>query len=169
MRIYNAMLPDVPAIHDVIAYYSQDGTLLARDVAELSENIRDFLVAEEDGVFLGCGALHLYGTHLAEVRSIAVWPQCKGMGAGRRLLEGLLAEARQHGVNCVCMFTRLPDFFAHMGFRPVEKTELPDKIYKDCVNCPRLENCDEVAMYRGKLPGFAILPRPEKGLENFPI
>lgn len=169
MRVRKAILPDVDAIHDVIASYSLDGTLLPRDVAELSENIRDFMVAEEDGEIAGCAALHLYGVHLAEIRSIAVWPRYKGYGAGRQLVEGLLAEARQQHVTCVCMFTRLPDFFAHMGFREVEKHLLPDKIYKDCVNCPRKEDCDEVAMFRGKLPGFAILPRPEKGLESFPL
>ena len=96
MRVRKAILPDVDAIHDVIASYSLDGTLLPRDVAELSENIRDFMVAEEDGEIAGCAALHLYGVHLAEIRSIAVWPRYKGYGAGRQLVEGLLAEAPEH-------------------------------------------------------------------------
>ena len=29
---------------------------------------------------------------------------------------------------------------------------LPDKIYKDCVYCPRLMHCDEIAMVQGKIP-----------------
>ena len=101
---------------------------------------------------LGCGALHLYGTHLAEIRSIAVWPRCKGTGAGRVLMDALLEEAEQHHVHCVCLFTRIPKFFAHMGFTEAKREELPDKIYKDCANCPKLHACDEVAMYRGELP-----------------
>ena len=49
-----------------------DGTLLKRPFAEICENIRDFTVAESDGgVFLGCGALHLYGPHLS--RSVLSW------------------------------------------------------------------------------------------------
>jgi amino-acid N-acetyltransferase len=41
---------------------------------------------------------------------------------------------------------------------------MPDKIYKDCHVCPRFHNCDEVAMVRGKLPRFAILPEPANWL-----
>ncbi len=66
--------------------------------------------------WLGCGALHLYGTHLAEIRSIAVWPNYQGAGAGRLLVDALLEEAEQHHVDCVCLFTRIPAFFAHLGF-----------------------------------------------------
>ena len=136
--------------------------LLPRSLAEICENIRDFTVVVEDDQILGCGALHLYGQHLAEVRSIAVFPEHAGRGSGRQVVEALLEEAALHRVHCVCLFTRIPEFFAHMGFAEVEREELPDKIYKDCANCPKLQACDEVAMYRGELPHFAILPRPEK-------
>jgi amino-acid N-acetyltransferase len=34
---------------------------------------------------------------------------------------------------------------------------MPDKIYKDCQNCPRLYACDEVAMVRGPVPSMAML------------
>jgi len=34
---------------------------------------------------------------------------------------------------------------------------MPDKMYKDCCNCPRLNSCDEVAMVRGELPKISIL------------
>ena len=58
---------------------------------------------------------------------------------------------------CVCLFTRIPDFFFHFGFRVADRTALPDKIYKDCQTCPRLYACDEVAMVRGPLPRIAVL------------
>ena len=74
------MLRDAEQIHDLIASYSGDGTLLPRTLPEICENIRDFVVVEEDGRIIGCGALHLYGPHLAEVRSIAVYPGSKGQG-----------------------------------------------------------------------------------------
>jgi amino-acid N-acetyltransferase len=77
-------------------------------------------------------------------------------------VDALLEEAEQHHVDCVCLFTRIPAFFAHLGFGEAKREELPDKIYKDCANCPKLHECDEVAMYRGELPQFAILPRPAK-------
>jgi amino-acid N-acetyltransferase len=161
MHTRNATLPDVERIHEIIGMYSHDGTLLPRTVAELCENIRDFVVAVDGkGTIVGCGALHLYGQHLAEVRSIAVDPMLQGRGAGRMLMDALLAEAARHQVSCVCLFTRIPEFFAQVGFAVASRELLPDKIYKDCLSCPRLHACDEIAMYRGELPTFAILRDP---------
>jgi amino-acid N-acetyltransferase len=151
-------LQDAVNIFELVNSLSGDGTLLRRSYAEICENVRDFFIAEsEAGVFLGCGALHLYGPHLAEVRSIVVKPEAKGQGAGGRLLVGLLEEAEKQGVVSVCLFTRIPDFFFHFGFRIADRTTLPDKIYKDCQACPRLYACDEVAMVRGPLPRIAVL------------
>jgi amino-acid N-acetyltransferase len=152
LRTRNAILPDVEHIHAIIGPYAEKGTLLPRTIPELCENVRDFVVAERDGVIVGCGALHLYGMHLAEIRSIAVAPEAKGLGAGRKLVEALLNEAERHHATCVCLFTRIPDFFAHMGFSIARREELPDKIYKDCVHCPNLLCCDEIAMVRGPIP-----------------
>src|ERR1700752_3640303 len=72
MHTREALLPDAERIHDLISSYSTDGTLLPRSLAEICENVRDFTVLEEAGHIIGCGALHLYGTHLAEIRSITV-------------------------------------------------------------------------------------------------
>jgi len=145
-------LPDVEKIHAIIRSYSGNGTLLPRTMAELCENVRDFLVAELDGVVVGCGALHIYGPHLSEIRSIAVEPSAKKLGAGRMLVKALLEESELHKISCVCLFTRIPDFFAKMGFGIATREELPNKIYKDCVHCPNLNACDEIAMYRGEIP-----------------
>jgi len=157
MRTRRAVLPDVEQIHALIAQYSPDGTLLPRSLAELSENVRDFVVVEEEGEIISCGALHFYGRHLTEIRSIAVSPKHKGKGAGRVLIDALLEEAEYHRITCVCLFTRIPDFFAKFGFEYARREELPDKIYKDCLKCPRLHACDEVAMYRGTLPKIAAV------------
>jgi len=152
LRTRSATLPDVEAIHAIIQPYADKGTLLPRSIAELCENVRDFVVAEHNGEIVGCGALHLYGMHLAEIRSIAVTPASKGLGAGRKLVEALMAEAERHHVTCVCLFTRIPEFFSHMGFSVATREALPDKIYKDCMHCPLLYACDEIAMFRGELP-----------------
>ena len=164
MLVRKALLQDASNIYDLVNSLSGDGTLLKRAFAEICENIRDFTVAESDGgVFLGCGALHLYGPHLCEVRSIVVKPEAKGQGAGGRILGALIEEAEEHGIQSVCLFTRIPDFFFKYGFRTVEdKSELPDKIFKDCQNCPRLHRCDEVAMVRGRIPRMSILG-PKRG------
>ena len=152
MRTRGAVLPDAEQVQSLIAAYSGDGTLLPRSLAEICENIRDFVVLEYDSRIIGCGALHLYGMHLAEVRSIAVRPEAKGHGAGRLVVKALLKEAERHKVSCVCLFTRIPDFFGRLGFTVGSREELPDKIYKDCIHCPRFYACDEIAMVRGQIP-----------------
>jgi len=93
MHTRKAILPDASRIHALISAYAGDGTLLPRSLAEICENVRDFVVLEDGGVIIGCGALHLYGPHLAEVRSILVKPEAKHQGAGSKLLRALLDEA----------------------------------------------------------------------------
>ena len=103
MRARRALLPDAEAIRTLIEEFSFDGTLLPRSLAEICENIRDFAVVESFSAagpdIIGCGALHLYGTHLAEIRSIAVRPSAQGLGAGRLLVKALFEEADLHRVS----------------------------------------------------------------------
>ncbi len=169
MHARNAKLPDAFAIEQLIHVHVGDGTLLPRSLSEICENIRDFIVVENEGEIVGCGALHLYGMHLAEVRSITVTNQSKGRGAGRVLIDALMKEAKKQSVTCVCLFTRIPDFFAKMGFKEVEKEALPDKALKDCVKCPRVNACDEIAMYLGTLPKQAGIRRPRAAQNYVPL
>src|SRR5271157_1291681 len=110
MRARNAKLPDSFAIEQLIQVHVGDGTLLPRSLRDICENIRDFIVVENEGEIVGCGALHLYGLHLAEIRSITVTSNSKGKGAGRVLVDALMKEAERQSVTCVCLFTRIPDF-----------------------------------------------------------
>jgi amino-acid N-acetyltransferase len=169
MRTRKAILPDAQRIHALITAYAGDGTLLPRTLAEICENVRDFVVLEDAGAIIGCGALHLYGPHLAEIRSITVSPTQQGKGGGGHLVKALLAEAKKHRVSCTCLFTRAPEFFARLGFSTAQREDLPDKIYKDCHVCPRFHACDEVAMVRGELPKFAILPEPANWLVKLQV
>jgi amino-acid N-acetyltransferase len=146
IRTRKALLPDAPAIHALIAHYANQDVLLPRTIGEICENARDFTVVEQNGRVIGCGALHLYGQHLAEARSIAVAREAQGQGAGSKLVDALLKEARQHQVAQVCLFTRSPEYFGRLGFVEVPHAVLPDKIFKDCRNCPMFTRCDEKAM-----------------------
>lgn len=169
MHARSAKLPDAFAIEQLIQVHVGDGTLLPRSLSEICENIRDFIVVENEGEIVGCGALHLYGMHLAEVRSITVTNRSKGRGAGRVLIDALLKEAKKQSVTCVCLFTRIPDFFAKMGFVEVEKEALPDKALKDCVKCPRVNACDEIAMYIGTLPKHSRVRKPQVARNYVPL
>ena len=159
MRARKARLPDAPRIYDLIAGHAAEQTLLPRSLPEICEHIRDFTVVEIWGKsvarpseVVGCGALHLYGPDLAELRSIAVKRARQRQGAGQRLVEILLAEARAQGVGCVCLFTHIPEYFSRFGFVTVDHRSLPEKAWKDCFQCPRLHCCNETAMVLGSLP-----------------
>ena len=169
MHTREALLPDSARIHQLISAYANDGTLLARTLAEISENVRDFMVLEESGQVIGCGALHLYGPHLAEIRSITVDGSHQKRGGGELLVESLMSEARKHRVSCICLFTRSPQFFAKLGFEAARRDDLPDKINRDCRACPRYQCCDEVAMVKGEIPRFRLLPEPTRSLVRLPL
>jgi amino-acid N-acetyltransferase len=159
MLTRKAQLQDVRSIHQLIHSFTHDGTLLPRRYAEICENIDTFTIVETNsGQFLGCAALHVYGQHLAEIRSIAVRPEANGHGAGGLLVHALLDQAEARGIRCVCLFTRIPGFFEHFHFRVAEHRAFPDKVQKDCMHCIRRNACDEIAMVVGELPAPGKIP-----------
>ena len=141
-----AVMRDIPGILALINGYAAQGIMLPRTEFEMSEAIRDFTVAERAGEFLGCGALHFYSPTVAEIRSLAV--RQKTHGAGRRLVEALLAEAQIYELDAVFAFTYVVEFFKKTGFHVVERGVLPLKAWKDCLRCPKFHACDETAMLR---------------------
>jgi amino-acid N-acetyltransferase len=159
MRTRKAQLQDARSIHHLIDSFICDGTLLRRSYAEICANIHTFTIVETSSrQFIGCAALHVYGPHLAEIRSIVVHPDTKGHGAGGLLVHALLDQAEASGIKCVCLFTRIPAFFEHFHFRIAERQALPDKVLKDCIHCARRNACDEIAMAIGELPAPGALP-----------
>src|SRR5438128_2672632 len=96
VAVRKAAMRDIPRILSLINSYAAKGIMLPRTEFEMSENIRDFSVAYDGGVLVGCGALHFYTPVSAEVRSLAVLPELKQQGVGRALVEALEAEAREN-------------------------------------------------------------------------
>jgi amino-acid N-acetyltransferase len=163
LRTRKAQLQDARCIHQLIHSFTHDGTLLPRRYAEICANIATFTVVETDShKFIGCAALHVYGPHLAEIRSIVVHPNAKGQGAGGLLVQALLEQAQASGIKCVCLFTRIPAFFEHFHFRIADHQVFRDKVLKDCAHCARRNACDEIAMAIGELP--APSDRPSSSL-----
>ncbi|MBM3815057.1 MAG: N-acetyltransferase [Acidimicrobiia bacterium] len=148
MRIRQATMRDIPKLLALINNYAADGIMLPRTEFELAEGIRDFQVAESGRQILGCGALHYYTRSSGEIRSLAVSPSAKGSGVGRKLVEALEEEARMCGVSSLFAFTYVADFFARLGFQQVDRALLPLKAWKDCLRCPKFQNCDEIAVMK---------------------
>jgi amino-acid N-acetyltransferase len=159
LQTRQAQLQDAPSIYQLIDSFTCDGTLLRRSYLEICTNIHTFTIVETGSrQFIGCAALHVYGQHLAEIRSIVVHPDTKGHGAGSLLVHALLDQAQASGIRCVCLFTRIPAFFEHFHFRITEHQALRDKVLKDCIHCARRNACDEIAMAIGELPAPRAMP-----------
>ncbi len=158
--IRKASLTDIPVILDLINAYAAQGIMLPRTEFEMAENIRDFIVAFDNGRLAGCGALHFYTASSGEVRSLAFDPAAKTKGIGRALVESLEREARVEGLYSIFAFTYVAGFFAKLGFEEVDRGELPLKAWKDCLRCPKFQACDEIAVLKRlkaeapQAPGF---------------
>ena len=149
ITVERARLEDVEAMKAILDDYARTGDLLARSRLSLYESIRDFFVAKDDrGEIVGLCALHISWIDLAEVRSLAVKRDLHGRGIGRALVERCLADAEDLGLHRVFALTYRPTFFAALGFHSIEKSELPHKVWQDCVHCPKFPDCDEVAVLR---------------------
>ncbi len=123
--------------------------VLPRNVGELQENYKNFLIAcDGTGAMVGMGALRPFGDGLFEVRSLAVSPEHQGEGIGGVLVRALLEKARSltPPAKCVFTLTKRPHFFEMLGFVPVPKESFPLKIWADCRICPKRECCDETAL-----------------------
>lgn len=146
MKIRKATVSDIKLIHKLINEFAKKGEMLPRSLNELYENIRDFLIAEDNNEIKGVCALHILWEDLAEIRSLAVKKELQKKGIGSLLVKKCLKEAKKLGVNKVFVLTYIPEFFKKTGFRELDKSKLPQKIWGDCIRCPKFPECDEVAL-----------------------
>lgn len=143
-----ATFADVDEIHDLIAGYAAQGVMLPKPHSTLYEALREFVVAVdvESKKIVGVGALHLTWNELAEVRSMAVNENYSRQGIGSSIVKKLLEEGQTLGVKNFFTLTYRPEFFKSLGFTITTKESLPHKIWKECIDCPKFPNCDEIAM-----------------------
>ena len=159
LAIRPARIADAGTILKLVHELAVQQILLPRSPASVIENIRDFSIAEVDGTFAGCGALHMVWSDLAEIRSVAIDPKHQGLGIGRKLVGRLVAEAEDMGIPRLFAFTYVQGFFEKMGFVVVPHGSLPHKVFNDCLHCPKFTACDEIAMER-------VLREPEPSDDN---
>ncbi|MCR5439302.1 MAG: N-acetyltransferase [Selenomonas sp.] len=149
MKYRKATFDDVEAIYALVSDYATDGVMLARSRNTLYETLRDMVIAENDeGEIVGVGGLHLIWDRLAEIRTMAVSPKMTRQGIGAEIVTRLIDEGKALGVEKFFTLTYKPGFFQTLGFRTITKEELPHKVWKECIDCPKFPNCDEIAMIR---------------------
>ncbi|QGY39864.1 N-acetyltransferase [Pseudodesulfovibrio cashew] len=147
--IRKARIEDVKAIHGLLMHREEhEGLVLPRSFSQLYSHLRDFfVVVDDDGKVIGCCALNIIWDNLAEIRSLVVDPVHRGKRLGRKLVEACLSEAVTLGIYKVYTLTEQTAFFAHLGFEPEDMDQLNQKVFTDCLNCPRFpDHCNEVAM-----------------------
>lgn len=145
-NIEKAKIGDVKEMHRLINNFAGKDEMLPRPLSEIYENLRDYFVIREEDRLIGCAALHLMWSDIAEIKSVAVTEENQRSGLGRRLVDACLDEAREIGLPKVFCLTYKPDFFKQFGFIEVDKMKLPRKVWTECYKCPKFPDCDEVAM-----------------------
>ncbi|HSQ84278.1 MAG TPA: N-acetyltransferase [Desulfobacterales bacterium] len=148
--IRKATIKDIKAIHALLHQYGREGQLLPRPLSVLYDHVRDFTVYfdNKDGGVLGCCALQFCWDDLAEIRSLAVHPEHVRKGIGSKLVEHALSDAKSFGIQKVFALTYRPSFFNRFGFQQIDRSELPIKIWADCIACIKFPDCDEIAMMK---------------------
>lgn len=152
MLIRKAVMSDTESIYKLISEYAKEGKLLARTYASIYEDLQSFVVAVLNNEVVGISSLTILDRNLAEVRSLAVSPAYVGKGIGKALVKQIIKETGNLEITKLISLTYQIEFFSKLGFNQVDKNELPQKMWKDCITCPKLHSCDETAMLMNVLP-----------------
>ncbi|HNT33420.1 MAG TPA: N-acetyltransferase [bacterium] len=145
-HIRRAHVTEVTAIKSLIDRQVTKNLMLPRALNEIYQNLRDFFVYFRDDRVVGCVALHIVWENLAEVRSLAVEEDYRGLGLGKYLVERAVEDARELSIPRVFALTYVPDFFEKLGFRRIDKMELPHQVWADCVKCHKFPDCGEIPL-----------------------
>jgi amino-acid N-acetyltransferase len=145
MIIRDARVADVPRINALISSHAEVDRMLFRSVADIYDNLQTFVVAEESGRVMGCCALQVVWSDLAEVKSLAVDANSFGKGIGTAMVAELVRKAKGLGVQKVFALTLETGFFEKVGFKRIDTELLPMKVWSDCSRCSKQDHCDEIA------------------------
>jgi len=147
MTIRPARIPDAAEICELVNHYAERGRMLHRSLESVYDALREFHVAVDDaGRIVACCAVDIFWADLAEVKSLAVRPSACGAGIGGRLIQAAIADARRLGVRRLFSLSYEQAFFERHGFAVIDRHALPEKVWRECFACPKVDACDETAM-----------------------
>ncbi len=148
MKIIKATVKDAKDIHTMVNRFAKRDDMLPRALNEIYENIRDYFICIDDGKIVAIAALHVLWDDLAEIRSIAVSTKHRNKGVGKKLIKRCMKDAAALGINRVFALTFHPEYFIKQGFEDIDKNDLPHKIWRDCLKCPKFPDCTESAVIK---------------------
>lgn len=172
--ISKATLADIRPLHKFLVDASKEGEILPRSLNELYHYVRDYFIyrPRKGAPIEGAAALHICWEDLAEIRNLYVKKEIRGKGIGEDLVSVCLEEARALGVGRVFALTYRKGFFTRLGFHEYEKSDLPNKVWVDCLQCMKFPDCDEEAVIfdlekdkfkRIKKPTKKVIYRKKRG------
>ena len=125
-KIRSMVHTDIPAVLAVMRPFVESGKLLPRTEDSLAAAVNDYVVYELDGGVHACAALHIYPDGQAEIAAVAVDENFAHMGIGPKLIEELLARAKQKNAKSIfIMTTQAADWFERLGFVEDKIDSLP--------------------------------------------
>jgi amino-acid N-acetyltransferase len=139
-------MSDIETMAALINFYAEKGEMLHRTIPSMYQKIREYTLVENDRTIVAVGGLHILWNDLAEICSLAVHPEKINTGLGSSLVKKLIQEGRALGIEKIFALTYQPLFFEKCGFTRIDKDELPQKVWTECINCPKFPNCDEIAL-----------------------
>jgi amino-acid N-acetyltransferase len=128
--VRRARISDVRAIKALVDHYAGQ-VLLAKQLVTLYEDVQEFWVARRGGEVVGCAALHVLWEDLAEIRTLAVHPSARGTGVGHALVDRLVDQARELGLQRVFVLTFEERFFGRHGFVVIDGTPVTPEVYTE--------------------------------------
>ncbi len=144
-----AKISDVKHIHRMINESARRGEMLPRSLMELYGYLRDYFVyCVDDGKeVVGICGMHIFWENLAEIRSLYVLPEYRRRGIATKLVEACVSEAITLDLYRIFTLTNQEEFFKSIGFVDVDREALPEKIWSECIKCPKYPDyCDEIPL-----------------------
>jgi amino-acid N-acetyltransferase len=135
-----------PRVHALITANLDEGHLLPRSLEEITRHAERFVIALKGQTIVGCAELAPLSGTVAEVRSLVVATEARGLGVGAMLVTELRRQGRMQGFDRLCAFTHCPSYFMQFGFSIVPHLWLNEKVVTDCINCRLFRTCGQYAM-----------------------
>lgn len=153
---------DIDGILTLVNGYAAQDLMLPRTAEQIKRALPGFMVAISNGRVVGCGSNVPLTPRLTELRSLAVAPETRGTGLGKRLVAALVVAARDAGYDRICALTLNEGFFNACGFNTVDRWAITPKIWQECIYCPKFDKCDEIAVLMN-------LREPEVAADSFNV
>jgi amino-acid N-acetyltransferase len=154
--IRTARISDAEKILGLINFHAEDGEVLFRTLENIKENIAEIIVSERDGKIVGTASLKYGWDKMVELRSLAVSKEYYRKGVGSELIVEAINRAQKTDNEHIFVLTYAVPLFEKLGFSRVQKASLPLKIWSDCTECPKRDDCDEIAMIRSLAPALDV-------------